>query len=289
MKTDYARKVSRQAFNELAEAVKAGKSQKLVNYLKAMGRFHNYSLGNAILIGFQRPEATRVAGFRAWQKLGRHVKKSEKGIAIMAPIVWRRKVMHTDDEDTEGPDQQEETALAFKTAYVFDISQTDGEPLPDFARVNGNPGVYTERLRGYVTGKGIKIEYSDAIGSAEGVSAGGLIRLKKGLTAAEELSVLAHEATHEILHRVKESTPRDKKVRETEAEAVAFVVCHGIGLDTNSASSDYIQLYNGDKETLMKSLERIQRTAAEILQAVMPHKESEGRAVDGESCEAVAA
>jgi hypothetical protein len=179
--------------------------------------------------------------------------------------------------------------MAFKTAYVFDISQTDGKPLPNFARVNGDPGVYIERLREYVTSKGIVLEYSESIGSAEGMSAGGLIKLKKGLTAAEELSVLAHEATHEILHRNKETTPKDKKVRETEAEAVAFVVCHGIGLDTNSASSDYIQLYNGDKETLMESLGRIQKTAAEILEAVMDNEESEGNTDCGESCVAVAA
>ena len=287
MNTNRVREVSEQAFNELIEAVEAGKSQKLVEYLKAMGRFHNYSLGNAILIGFQKPDATHVAGFRTWQKVGRHVKKNEKGIAIMAPIVWRRKLAHADNEDQQ--ERKEETALAFKTAYVFDISQTDGKPLPEFARVNGDPGVYIERLREYVTSKGIMLEYSESIGSAEGISAGGLIRLKKGLTAAEELSVLAHESTHEIVHRNKETMLKDKKVRETEAEAVAFVVCHGIGLDTNSASSDYIQLYNGDKETLMESLGRIQRTAAEILGAVMAGKESKGETVGGESCVAVAA
>jgi hypothetical protein len=86
----------------------------------------------------------------------------------------------------------------------------------------------------------------------------------------------------------KDNRPKDKKVRETEAEAVAFVVCHAIGLDTNSASSDYIQLYNGDKETLMDSLERIQKTASEILEAVMD-KESECKIVPGEPCVAVAA
>ena len=287
MKTNHARKVSEQAFNELLEAVDAGKSQKLVDYLKTMGRFHNYSLGNAILIGFQKPDATHVAGFRTWQKLGRHVKRNEKGIAIMAPIVRRKKAVHADDEEDK-QERQEETALAFKTAYVFDISQTDGKPLPSFARVNGDPGVYIERLREYVTSKGIMLEYSDAIGSAEGVSAGGLIKLKKGLTAAEELSVLAHELAHEILHVNRNNMPKDKKVRETEAEAVAFVVCHGIGLDTNSANSDYIQLYNGDKETLMESLGRIQKTASEILEAMMD-KESEGETVDEESCVAVAA
>ena len=288
MKTNHARKVSKQAFNELVEAVEAGKSQKLVEYLKAMGRFHNYSLGNAIMIGFQKPDATHVAGFRTWQRLGRHVKRNEKGIAIMAPIVWRKKVTHADGEDDQ-QNRKEETTLAFKTAYVFDVSQTDGKPLPEFARVNGDPSVYAERLREYVTSKGIMLGYSDAIGSAEGVSSGGLIRLKKGLTAAEELSVLAHEAAHERLHKNKDNTPKDRKVRETEAEAVAFVVCHGIGLDTNSVSSDYIQLYNGDKETLIKSLERIQRTAAEILEAVIANEESEGETAGGESCVAVAA
>jgi antirestriction protein ArdC len=288
MKANHARKVSEQAFNELLEAVEAGKSQKLVDYLKTMGRFHNYSLGNAILIGFQKPDATHVAGFRTWQKLGRHVKRNEKGIAIMAPIVWRKKMNHVDDEEDK-QEPAEETALAFKTAYVFDISQTDGKPLPAFARVNGDPGVYTERLREYVTNKGIMLEYSDLIGSAEGVSSGGLIRLKKGLTAAEELSVLAHEAAHEALHKDRNNMPKDKKVRETEAEAVAFVVCHGIGLDTNSASSDYIQLYNGDKKTLMQSLERIQRTAAEILEAVIADNKSKCETEDGEPCAAVAA
>lgn len=288
MKTNHAKEVSEQAFNALVEAVEAGKSQKFVDYLKAMGRFHSYSLGNAIMIGFQKPDATHVAGFRTWQKLGRHVMRNEKGIAIMAPIVWRKKVAHANDKK-DVQDRDDESAVAFKTAYVFDISQTDGKPLPEFARVNGDPSVYTERLREYVTSKGIMLEYSDAIGSAEGVSSGGLIRLKKGLTAAEELSVLAHEVAHEVLHKIRKNMPKEKKVRETEAEAVAFVVCQGIGLDTNSASSDYIQLYNGDKETLMKSLERIQRTAAEILDAVMVDKESKREEADGEPCTAVAA
>ncbi|HUV64499.1 MAG TPA: ArdC family protein [Sedimentisphaerales bacterium] len=283
MKANHARNVSEQAFNELVEAVEAGKSQKLVDYLKAMGRFHNYSLGNAILIGFQRPDATHVAGFRTWQKLGRHVKRNEKGIAIMAPIVWRKKVTNTTDERNV-QEHDEETTLAFKTAYVFDISQTDGKPLPEFARAQGDPGAYMER---FVSGKGIKLERSN-LRMAEGISIGGTILLKASLAPAEEFSVLVHETAHEMLHLNPANRPKDKTVREAEAEAVAFVVCHGIGLDTNTASSDYIQLYDGDKETLVKSLERIQRTAAEILEAVMD-KESESKEVVGETCVAVAA
>jgi len=285
MKTNLAREVSKQAFNELVEAVEAGKSQKLVEYLKAMGRFHNYSLGNVILIGFQRPDATHVAGFRTWQKLGRHVKKNEKGIAIMAPIVWRKKAMHADNEDQQ--ESKEETALAFKTAYVFDVSQTDGKPLPEFAQTQGDPGIYTERLERFISGRGIKLERSN-LRIAEGISIGGTILLKASLAPAEEFSVLVHETAHEMLHLDPANRPEDKTVREAEAEAVAFVVCHGIGLDTNSASSDYIQLYNGDKETLMESLERIQKTASEILEAVMD-KESESDTADGEICVVVAA
>jgi len=266
MRINQVKTIARQAFDRLVEAVEAGKSDVLKEYLEAMAKFHHYSAGNAILIGFQKPDATHVAGFRTWRRLGRYVKKGEHGIAIMAPVVYHKKKQPEEADDKE---TQDEVVATFKTVHVFDISQTDGKPLPDFARVGGDPGVYAGRLREYVASKGIKLEYSNKIGSADGASSGGLIRLKKGLALGEELSVLVHELAHEMLHADKDNTLKDKKVRETEAEAVAFVVCHGIGLDTNSASSDYIQLYNGDKKTLLQSLERIQRTAAEILTAVM--------------------
>jgi len=265
MKTNHAREVSKQAFEELVTAVEAGKSQKLVAYLKAMGKVHNYSLGNAILIGFQKPNATHVAGFRTWRRLGRYVKKGEHGIAIMAPIVYRRKI---ETEEADDRETEDETARTFKTVHIFDVSQTDGKPLPDFAKVDGDPGIYAEKLREYVASRVIKLEYSEAIGAADGISCGGVIKLKKGLSAAEEFSVLIHELAHEMVHKKRDSMLKGRKVRETEAEAVAFVVCHGIGLDVSSASSDYIQLYNGDKKTLLESLGRIQRTATEILAAI---------------------
>jgi hypothetical protein len=91
MKRDELKKAARKALEKLIRDVEAGISETLKGYLKAMGRFHRYSVGNAILIGLQKPDATHVAGFRAWQQLGRHVKKGEHGIAIMAPVVWRRK------------------------------------------------------------------------------------------------------------------------------------------------------------------------------------------------------
>jgi len=266
MKRDEVRKIARQTFERLVRDVEGGKSDTLKAYLKAMGRFHRYSVGNAILIQLQKPNATRVAGFRAWQRLGRHVKKGEHGIAIMAPVVWRRKNRSAQDDDDK--DSDEETVSTFKTAYVFDISQTDGKPLPEFARAQGDPGACLERLEGFIAEKGIKLECHDSLRMAEGVSIGGTILLKVSLAPAEEFSVLVHELAHEMLHQDPANRPKEKTVREAEAEAVAYVVCQGIGLDVNTASSDYIQLYDGDRKTLMRSLERIQRTAAEILGAV---------------------
>jgi antirestriction protein ArdC len=272
MKRDEVRRVAREAFDQLVRDVEEGNSDTLKAYLNAMGRFHRYSVGNAILIQLQKPDAEHVAGFRAWQRLGRHVKKGEHGIAIMAPVVYRKKPRKKQREQDEDAD---EVVSTFKTAYVFDISQTDGEPLPEFARVGGDPGVCLARLEQFITGRGIKVERGD-LRMAEGVSIGGTILLKACLAPAEEFSVMVHEAAHELMHCDKSTRPADKTVREAEAEAVAYVVCQGIGLNVDTASSDYIQLYDGDKKMLMQSLERIQRTAAEILEAVT----DEGPCVD---------
>jgi antirestriction protein ArdC len=255
-------KIVREGFEKLVRDIEQGVSDTLKSYLKAMGMFHRYSVGNAILIHLQRPGATHVAGFRAWQRLGRHVRRGEHGIAIMAPVVYRKK-----PRQEKGKRDEDEVVSTFKAAYVFDISQTEGKPLPKFGRVGGDPGVYMERLERFISGKSIKLERGD-LRIVDGVSIGGTILLKASLTAAEEFSVLVHELAHEMLHQDPGNRPKEKTVREAEAEAVAYVVCQGVGLDVNTASSDYIQLYNGDKKTLMRSLERIQRTAGEILEAV---------------------
>ena len=265
MKQDELRKVAREALEKLICDVEAGISETLKQYLTAMDRFHRYSVGNAILIQLQKPDATHVAGFRAWQRLDRHVKKGEHGIAIIAPVVWRRKA-RPDDSDKDK--DEDEILSTFKTAYVFDISQTEGKPLPEFARAQGDPGAYLERLKRFVSDRGIKLERHESLRIAEGVSIGGTILLKACLAPAEEFSVLVHELAHETLHQDPSNRPKEKTIREAEAEAVAYVVCEGIGLDVNTASSDYIRLYDGDKKTLMASLERIQEAAAEILEAV---------------------
>ena len=286
MKSNYAAKISGQALDKLMKALEAGKSKTLVEYLKAMGRFHRYSLANTMLIHFQKPDATHVAGYRRWQKLGRYVKKGEHGLAIIAPIVRCSR----DTDDNSANQTEDEVVMAFKTAHVFDVSQTDGKSLPEFAQVHGDPGVYTRRLKDFIADRGIEFEYADTLGPAEGLSAGGKIVIKANLKPAEEFSVIVHELSHEILHKTGKSRPESRNVREVEAEAAAFVVCQAAGLDCNTSASDYIQLYDGTKKTLMDSLERIHQTAAEIIEAIMAEEqEGETAVTDIQSSVAAAA
>jgi antirestriction protein ArdC len=263
-KIDHAKKLATTALDELSAALKGGKTESLKTYLEAMSHFHDYSFGNILLILSQNPEASRVAGYRTWQHFGRQVRKGEKGIVIIAPMLIRK----GEENGPSSDDSSDSKFLRFRAAHVFDVAQTDGEPLPDHARVNGDPGAYTERLKAFVKKNGIVIEYGSTTMDADGLSKGTLIILRSGLSPAEEFSVLAHELAHELLHQKPGADRPEKTVRETEAEAVAFVVSRAIGLENGSASSDYIQLYRGSKETLAASLDRIQRTATAIIQAV---------------------
>jgi len=261
------------ALEELSRALQRGHSEALKAYLSAMGRFSRYSFGNILLIASQRPTATRVAGFWTWKRLGRHVRKGEHGIVILAPMMCRAKVQNSSDDGVDAGDSQEpedsvraKNLVGFRTTHVFDVSQTHGNPLPEFATVDGDPRAYLSRLKELVAERGITLEYTASLGGAEGLSAGGRIRLRTGQSHAQEFSTLAHELGHELLHQGEEKLSRT--VRETEAEAVAFVVCRAVGLDTNTAFSDYIQLYSGDKDLLAASLGRIQRTAATIIEGL---------------------
>jgi N-terminal domain of anti-restriction factor ArdC len=259
MRSEKAKKVTEEALAELMEDLDKGKSEKLIQYLGVMARFHNYSVRNQILISVQRPQAIHVAGYGSWKNMGRQVKRGEKRITILAPIMHGK----TTDKD-------DETVVAFKTAHIFDISQTDGKPLPGFAKVNGDPTGYTDRLKEYIQRQGIILKYTSTLGGAEGVSYGDIIKVKKGLAPADDFSVLVHELSHWLLHKNLTDCSPDRKVCETEAEAVAFVVCKAADLDTNTASRDYIQLYQGDRKTLVASLDRIQKTASSIISAIMP-------------------
>ena len=269
MKTEQIRGLITQATDTLITELEAGKSEQLQAYLAAIGRFHRYSMGNAILIWLQMPTASRVAGFHTWRQLRRQVRKGEHGIAILAPIVHRLAKEHQEEK--------EEKIVAFRAAHVFDITQTDGEPLPGFARVKGEPGVYRQRLHEFLASRGIAIEFSVLHGSIQGMSMGGKIVVRNDLPPAEQFSVTVHEAAHELLNHHDKSITVSKTVRETEAEAVAFVVSGAIGLECNTAASDYIKLYDGKKDTLLASLERIRSVATEIIGAILDSEEAASR------------
>jgi antirestriction protein ArdC len=275
MKTNQQKQLVAHALDTLASALERGESEQLKAYLSTLGRFHRYSVGNVLLIAMQRPGATRVAGFRAWQKLGRHVKEGERGIRIFAPIVWRTKKEKREGGEGDGTEE----LVRFRSVCVFDVAQTEGKPLPEFAQACGEPGEYTGRLLDFAAERAIEVEFSDALVSAHGLSSGGSILVRKGLPPAEEFSVLAHEHAHEVLHR-DENELLDRTVRETQAEAVAFVVCQAIGLDAANAAADYIQLYLGSKETLLESLQRIREAAVEIIGAITG-KDEERTPADG--------
>jgi RNA polymerase sigma factor (sigma-70 family) len=278
MRNENIRSTIEDALQRLANELKAGRSEALENYLAMMGRFRQYSWTNQLLIMSQRPTATRVAGYHTWRDLGRFVKKGEKGIMIVAPVLAKQPDRETPPLG-ETRSKEDARPIAFRATYVFDVEQTDGRPLAAFVQTTGDPKEHGDRLKAVIADRGITIAYDPSIAPAQGVSLGGRICLMPGLAPAEEFSVLAHEFAHEILHHNAEVTRVDKKVRETQAEAVAFAVCRGIGLETRSAAADYIALYKGDSQTLAASLAVIQDAATKILEELLP----EGRLLSPES------
>jgi hypothetical protein len=252
----------------LIEQLEQGHSEALTAYLTAMGRFHTYSFGNILEIARQKPDATRVAGLFAWNQLGRKVKKGERGIRILAPMIGiRRKKDEEAEKDIRT--QNQAVLVGFRAAYVFDVSQTEGAELPEFSeRVSGSAGEFRDRLVDFVISQGIALEFKESIAPALGMSYGGKIALLPGQSSAEEFSTLVHELAHEMLHKAERRTATTRTVRETEAEAVAFVVGKTIGLETGRASADYIHLYHGNASLLTESLEVIQKTSAVILAAI---------------------
>ena len=264
MKVEEAKQLTNKALEELVAALESGHSEALTAYLKTMSLFSKYSLNNLFLIARQRPDARRVAGFHTWQKLGRYVRKGEKGIAIIAPLVRRKS-----DEQSEHPDE-ERLIAGFKVAHIFSEEQTDGEPLPELGTVTGDPSAYFERLTKYIAEQNIALEYSDEIAPAKGMATRGKITLLPGQAPAELLATLAHETAHALMHFSERRAETTKRIRETEAEAVAFVICNAISLETGTASADYIGLYAGDAKLLTESLEHVQQTANRILTAIAP-------------------
>jgi antirestriction protein ArdC len=272
MKNEKAREL-KDKLAKLIEALatdtdEARQSLLFTSYLRACGMFHNYSWHNCALIWSQKPEASRVAGFQTWKKLGRYVMAGSKGIAIFAPMTFK------DKGPAEDGTEQESTRVWFRVVYVFDISQTAGESLPELPTECTGQGaeVLCERLESYAASKGIWIETRQIAGSAKGYASekGTRITLSDALTSADLAAVLVHEISHCLLH-FGDSKPNLKQ-RELEAEATSFVVASHFGL--NPESKFYLASYGVKASDLLESLPVIQQTAAEIISACATNQQS---------------
>ena len=182
---------------------------------------------------------------------------------ILAPMF--RKRTETADEPTT--DEARKVA-GFRAVYVWDEQQTTGKELPQIGSVTGDPSLYLERLEEFVRASGIRLDYSADIAPARGMAEKGKITLLPDQTPAETFATLVHELAHSDMHFGERRGDTNKRIRETEAESVAYVVCSAIGLETGTAAQDYLGLYGGDSKLLLESLEYVQATASHILDAI---------------------
>jgi hypothetical protein len=241
---------------ELAQATDAARvSDEMLRYLDMSARFHQYSPCNVWLILMSKPNATHVAGFKKWMTLNRYVRKGEHGIPILAPIM----TTFTNDIGEE-----EERLIGFKVVYVFDISQTEGEPLPeppDWKSPEKNAELMN-RLTRFSQDRNIHIQIKRIGHDIQGVSMGGKIILDPNAGT----KTLIHEIAHELLHHQK-NVLTDGTTRELEAESVAYVVARHFGLNGLS-SPNYNALHGATSEMILGCLERIRNTSTEMIQSL---------------------
>ncbi|MGD0880299.1 MAG: ArdC-like ssDNA-binding domain-containing protein [Acidimicrobiales bacterium] len=248
----------------LAEGVEAlTDSDAWRAHLDVQGRFHRYSFNNAMLIGLQDPDATRVAGFATWKKMGRSVVKGEKAIWILAPMVGRR--TRTDDGEERRP------IFGFRPVAVFDVAQTEGDDLPQVCRnlEGDDPGACFDLLLERAQRMGYSVELAELPGGTNGdcAFAARRIRVECRNHPAQRVKTLAHELAHALLH---EGTG-DRALAELEAESAAYIVCRSLGVDSGDYSFGYVACWaGGGREAVARissSGAAIQHAASTILDA----------------------
>jgi antirestriction protein ArdC len=238
-------------------------------WLDVQSRFHRYSWGNTLLIALQRPEATQVAGFHSWLRLGRHVRKGEKGIAIIAPVVRRVRVT---DEATGDKKVIAGSPSAFRVAHVFDVAQTDGEDLPAVPvhKLEGDDAdnLYLQLVAvAHSLGFTVEEDYLDNGVSGDCNHVEARIRVEVRNEPQQQIKTLAHELAHAILHADRTNFVRERA--ELEAESVAYVVCADLRIDSSSYSFGYLATWSGGgteaQRAISESAQRIQKAAHQIL------------------------
>lgn len=273
-------------------------SDKYKNYLNTMAKFHNYSVNNTLLINQQKPDATLVAGFDSWARnFGRHVKKGERGIKIIAPAPYmvKKEKQIVDPKTGEklfNPDGTPKTTEVevkipvFKVSYVYDISQTYGKELPTLGVAElGNT---VDRAKDYIDSlkkvSPVPIEFGVTNGDSKGFysPSNQSITIKDGMSDAQTIKTMVHEISHAKLHNPealkKEGKRKSKGTIEMEAESVAYIVCQHFGIDTSDYSFGYIAGWSEGKgtEELKESMQSIRETSSEMIYRI----EGNLRAID---------
>jgi len=295
------KQTNKERLREITESIEQGikelfESDKYMEYLRVMSRFHSYSRNNVMLIKMQMPGATRVAGFNKWRdQFGRHVKKGEKSIKIIAPTPYKKKIEEIKrDPDTKAPildqdgkaiiEEKEVSIPTFRVVSVFDVSQTDGKPLPQLASdLIGNVQDYEIFMEALRRSSPVPLEMKPLQESMDGFfdPENQSITLRADMSEVQTVSAAIHEITHAKLHNYEKERlaaaagedgqeppkPKDRNTEEVEAESVSYAVCQYYGIQTGENSFGYIANWSSGKELpeLKASLDTIQKTAGSLI------------------------
>ncbi len=292
---------SKERLKEITDSIEQGikdlfQSDQYAQYLRTMSRFHHYSVNNTVLIYMQKPNATLVAGFNKWRgQFGRNVMRGEKGIKIIAPTPYKKKIEEEKlDPETKAPvldengkvvmEEKEIRIPRYKVVSVFDVSQTEGKPLPQLAKnLTGDVkqyGIFLEALR---RSSPVPLAFEAMAPNTDGYFSqkDQRIAVRKGMSEVQTVSAAVHEITHAKLHNYEQARlstargdetaeqpkPKNRHTEEVEAESVSYAVCQYYGIQTGENSFGYIASWSRNKELpeLKASLETINRTASGLI------------------------
>lgn len=300
------KQTSKDRMREIVDSIENGikelfESDKYQQYLSTMSRFHRYSVNNTMLIYMQRPDATHVAGFNKWRdQFGRNVLKGEKGIRIIAPTPYKKKVeeIKTDPEtnapilDADGKAIIEEKEIRipmFKVVSVFDVSQTAGKPLPQLAAdLSGNVQQYEVFMEALRRASPVPMEIKPVARDTDGFFSikAQSITIRAGMSEVQTVCAAVHEIAHAKLHDYEHMTEladdgetilvpgeKSRNTEEVEAESISYAVCQYYGIETGENSFGYIATWSKGKELkeLRASLETINKTASELITDIDRH------------------
>ena len=291
---------NKERLKEITDGIEQGikelfESDRYRQYLSVMSRFHRYSVNNTMLIYMQRPDASLVAGFQKWKnQFGRHVKKGERGITIIAPTPFKKKIEEVKlDPDTKAPlldldgqqivEEKEISIPMFKPVRVFDVAQTDGKPLPHLAStLTGSVEQYEVFVEALRRSAPVPISFAAIASNTDGYfsPADQSITIREGMSEVQTICAMVHEIAHSKLHNYEkqqaeaaagkegaEVIKKDRNTEEVEAESVSYAVCQYFGIETGENSFGYIATWSQGKELkeLRASLETINKTASELI------------------------